>query len=104
MRTPEEVTLALKHASDIFTTVVSNPDNNDLPAITNRLISILMQVVKFDGTANVHNLFGVVATNKDYLATTVKAAIFAITTILSIYDNTISADATTATRRRLEAV
>ena len=65
MRTLEEVTLALKEASNIFSTVVVKPDDNDLSAIANSLIPILMQVVKFDGTANVHKLFGVVATNKD---------------------------------------
>ena len=56
-----------------------------------------MQVVKFDGTANVHKLLGVVATNKDYLTTTGQATIFAIPVILFIYKNTIPADATTAT-------
>ena len=97
MRTPEEVTLALKESSDIFTIIVGKPDDNDLSEIANSLISILMQVVKFDGTANVHKLLGVVATNKDYLATTGQATIFAIPVILFIYKNTIPADATTAT-------
>ena len=97
MRTPEEVTLALKESSDIFTIIVGKPDDNDLSEITNSLISILMRVVKFDGTANVHKLLGVVATNEDYLTTTGQATIFAIPVILFIYKNTIPADATTAT-------
>ena len=53
--------------------------------IANSLISILIQVVKFDGTANVHNLLHVVATDEDYLATTGQAATFAAPAILSIY-------------------
>ena len=103
MPTPKEITLALKNASNLFTTVVGKPDDNDLSEITDSLISILLEVVKFDGTANIHKLFGVVATNKDYLATTGQAATFTIPTILSVNDNTIPANATTSTCRRLEA-
>ena len=102
MHTLEEVTLELKHASDIFITVVSTPDDNELSTMDASLISILMQIVKFDATTNVHKLFGVVATDEDYLATTGQAAIFAVPAIISIYYNTIPAN-TTATCRRLEA-
>ena len=99
MRTSEEVTLALKETSNIFTGIVGKPDDNDMSAIANSLISILMQVVKFIGTANVHKLFGVIATDEDYLTTTGQAAIFVIPAIMSIYDNMIPANFTTATCR-----
>ena len=65
MHTTEEVTLALKQASDLSTTVFSKTDDNELSAIADSLISILLQVFKFDGTANIHKLFGIVATNED---------------------------------------
>ena len=42
MRTPEEVTLALNEASESFTTIFGKPDNNNLMAIANSFISILM--------------------------------------------------------------
>ena len=103
MRTPEEVTLALKQASGLFTTVVGNTNENDLPEIDDILISISLQVVKFDGTANIQKLFGVVGTDEDYLAKTGQVATFAVPAILSMYYDTIPADTTTATCRSLEA-
>ena len=103
MRTLKEVTLALKQASDLFTVVFGKPDDNELLAISGILISILLQVVKLDGTINIHKLFGVVATDEEYLATTVQAATFYVPAILYIYDDTIPADSTTTTCRRLEA-
>ena len=63
-----------------------------------------MRVLKFDGTNNVHKLFGVIATNEDYLDTTGKLVPFAIPKILSVYDDTIPEDAATAKCRKLEAV
>ena len=42
MRTLEEVTLALKEASNLFTAVVGKPDDNDLSEISDSLISFLM--------------------------------------------------------------
>ena len=86
MRTPEEVTLALKQASDLFTTAVGKPDDNYLSESFDSLISILLQVVKFDGTTNIHKLFGVVASDENYLATTGQAEKFAVPVILSVYD------------------
>ena len=103
MRTPKEVTLALKQASNLFTTVDGKPDENNLSAIAESLISISVQVVKSDGTFNTHKLFGVFATDEDYLATTGKAETFAVPTILSVYEETIPYDATTSTCRRLDA-
>ena len=103
MRTPEEVTLVLKQASDLFTTVVGKPNDNNMSEIADSLIFISIQVVKFDGTDNIHKLFGVVATEKEYLATTGQAEKFDVPVILSVYDKTIPVDATTATCRRLEA-
>ena len=70
MGTPEEVTLALKEASDNFNTVVGKHNDNDLMAISDVLVSPLMQVVKCDATTNIHKLFGVVAADDDYTATT----------------------------------
>ena len=102
MCTPKEVTQALKQASDIFTTVVGKPDDNNLLAIADSLISILLAVFKLDGTTNIHNLFGVFATNEDYLATMGQAATFAVPAILYIYENMIPSGATSATCRRLE--
>ena len=103
MHTPEEVTLVLKKASDLFTTAVGKPDDNNLTAIADSLISILLLVLKFYGTANIHKLFGVVATDEDYLAKTVQADTFSVPVILSVYNETIPVDATTTTCRRLEA-
>ena len=103
MRTPEEFTLVIKQASEIFTTVVGKPNDNNLLAIADSLIFILLQVVKFNGTANIHKLFGVVATDKDYLATTGQAETFSVPAILSVYDKTIRSIATIATCIRLEA-
>ena len=104
MRTPKEFTLTLKQASNIFTNFVRKPDDNNLLAITDSLISNLLQAVKFDENTNIHKLFGVVSTDKDYIATTGQAAIFVVPLILSIYVNTIPAEDTTTTCRRLEAV
>ena len=103
MGTPKEVTLALKQASDLFNTVVDKTDENDLSEIAYSLIYILVQVVKFDRIANIHKMFGIVATDKDYLATTIKASTFSFPVILSIYDNTILANTTTTMCIMLEA-
>ena len=62
-----------------------------------------MQVVKFDRIANIHKMFGIVATDKDYLATKIKASTFSFPVILSIYDNTILANTTTTMYIMLEA-
>ena len=104
MCTPKEVTLALKQASELFTNIVGKPDDKNLSVNADSLIYILPQVIKLDGTANIHKLFGVVATYKDYLAIMGQAETFAVPTILAVYVETILANATTATCRRLEAM
>ena len=48
-------------------------------------------------------MVGVVTTDKDYLATTGQAATFAVPAILSVYDDTITANATITPCRRFEA-
>ena len=103
MRNPEEVTLALKDVSDTFTTIVGKPDNNDLLAISNMIISSLVQVVKFDATNTGHELFGVIESDEDYLETTGQTATFVIPPVLTIYESSIPANATAATCRKMEA-
>ena len=93
MCTLEEVTLALKDVSDTFTTIVGKPDNNDMSAISDVLISTLMQVVKYNATNTVHKLFGVIASNEDYLETTGQTATFLIPPVRSIYDSLIGGPA-----------
>ena len=43
-----------------------------------------MKVVKFDVINNVHKLFGVIASGKDYIETTGQAAMFTIPEVLTI--------------------
>ena len=55
MRTPAEFSLALNQASEDFVSVASKHGDNDLSKISDVLISMLMGLVKYDGTNNVHN-------------------------------------------------
>ena len=103
MRIPEEVTLAFKEASDNFTTVVGKPDDNNLTGMLHVLISTLMHVVKYDTTATVNMIFGIVASDEDCLATTGQTATFVIPAVLSIYDDLIPANDTAATCRKTKA-
>ena len=104
MCTPAEVTLTLKEAIDAFATVAGKPNDNKTSAISDVLISTLMMVVKYNGTNNVQKIYGVIATDKDYAATTGQTVPFDIPNVLNVYDKATPPDATIATVWQLEVV
>ena len=59
--------------------------------------------MKYNATANVHKLFGVVVMDEEYIVTTSQAVLFVIPAILSVYDDMIAGNATTTICRKMEA-
>ena len=64
--TPEEVTAALKAASDAFPTITGRPADENIIKIVRIISAILRQVDDYDEVKAIHNLEGVVLTATSY--------------------------------------
>ena len=90
MGTPAEVTLTLNEESGAFASVDRKPDNNDLSKIRSALISTLIIAVKYDASNNIHKLWGITATDANYLITTSQAVAFVMPPCLILRHNILS--------------
>ena len=99
--TPEEVTLALKEATDAFPPLgARRPTDDDLVSIRESLSPILM-TIPYDAIDNLHNLWGVIAPTAAY--TTLYATAFPIPRKLPFYDDAIASSANVADIRKQES-
>jgi len=100
MRTPEEVTLVLKEASENYAAFVHKPTDADITAMAETLTPILMEI-DYDPVGGTHNLWGVIAPANDYIKQ--YNCSFAIPPRQRLYDDGIAKDATTSEVRKAEA-
>ena len=84
---PAELTLAILKATEGFTVIMDRPMDNNLIEIRQLLVPVLMQTT-YDELRLRHNLVGV-RYEKNY-----KKGAYAITPVISLYDDNIDKDAT----------
>jgi hypothetical protein len=98
--TPNAITRLFKEAHDAFPPLEGNPSNNDLLAIWETLLPLLM-VIPYDQLNGVHSLAANLTKAVKYKAD--NGAKFVCPAHLPLYDKTIADDATTVVPVRTEA-
>ena len=98
---PDAVTLLFKEAFDIFPPIEGKPTDDDLLAIREALLPILM-VIPFDTVGGIHSLTALLMDEAKY-ATTHGGNGFVRPVRLPLYDERIADDAPTVVRVRAEA-
>ncbi len=97
----EAITLLFKEASEAFTPIDGKPTDDDLLAIREKVLPILM-MIPYDQLTAVHSLTGLITNKVRYMAEHGNAA-FLRPTRLPLYDTNIADDAKTVVRVRAEA-
>jgi len=98
--TPEAITLLLKEATEAFTAIDGKPSDDDILAIRETLLPLLMDI-PFDLVGGVHSLTGLITETVTYEADHGNNA-FVRPARLPLYDSTIPDDATTVARVKRE--
>ena len=96
--TPDAITCLFKEASDSFPPLEGKPTNDDLLAIQEQLVPILM-VIDYDQLKGIHSLTAILTEAAKYEAGHGNKK-FVRPTRLPLYDTTIADDATTVVRVR----
>ena len=99
--TPEAITRLFKEAYDTFPPLKGKPTNDDLLAIRETLLPLLM-VIPYDQLKVIHSLTVILAEAAKYKAEH-SGVKFIWPSRLPLYDKNISDDATTVVRVRAEA-
>ena len=94
--TPEAITLLLKEATEAFTVIKGKPSDDDILAIRETLLPLLMDI-PFDLVGGVHSLTRLITETATYEADHGHNA-FVRPARLPLYDSTIPDDATTVAR------
>jgi hypothetical protein len=97
---PEAITLLLKEATEAFTVIEGKPLDDDILAIRETLLPLLMDI-PFDLVGGIHSLTGLITETATYKADHGNTA-FVRPTRLPLYDSTIPDDATTVVRVKRE--
>jgi len=90
--TPDAITCLFKEAHDAFLPLEGNPSNDDLVAIQETILPLLM-VIPYDQLNRVHSLLVILAKAVKYKAN--HGSKFVCPACLPLYDKTIADDATT---------
>jgi hypothetical protein len=98
---PDAVTLLFKEAFNVFPPIKGEPTNDDLLAIREVLLPILM-VIPFDLLGGVHSLTALLMDDTKYTANH-SSKKFVGPKHLPLYDDTIANNASTVVRVRAEA-
>ena len=98
--TPEAITLLLKEATEDFTVIEGKPSDDDILAIRETLLPLLMDI-PFDLVGGLHSLTGLITETATYEADHGNNA-FVRPARLPLYDATIPDDATTVARVKRE--
>jgi hypothetical protein len=98
---PEAITHLFKEAYDTFPPLEGKPTDEDLLAIRETLLPLLM-VIPYDQLKGIHSLTAILAEAAKYKAKHGNAK-FVRPSRLSLYDKNIADDATTVVRVRAEA-
>ena len=98
---PDAVTLLFKEAFDIFPPIEGKPTDDDLLAIREALLPILM-VIPFDAVGGIHSLTALLMDEAKY-ATAHGGNEFVRPVRLPLYDEHIADDAPTVVRVHAEA-
>jgi len=98
--TPEAITLLLKEATEDFTVIEGKPSDDDILAIRETLLPLLMDI-PFNLVGGIHSLTGLITETATYEADHGNTA-FVRPTHLPLYDSTILDNATTVQRVKLK--
>ena len=98
--TPEAITLLLKEASEAFTPIEGKPTDDNILAIHENLLPLLMDI-PYDLLGGVHSLTGLITEATTYAAEHGNVA-FVRPTRLPLYDPNIPDNATTVVQVKLE--
>ena len=97
---PADLTLALKKATEGFTTIVDRPTENNLIEIRQLLLPVLMKT-KYDELTLTHNLSGDILPSERYQHI-YKKGDYLIPPVIKLYDDTIYKNATRTELHRAE--
>ncbi len=102
MSSPSDVMKLLQDTLDTQPTIVSQPNNDDLLALKEKLLDIL-QTISYNRVDGVHHVVGVIQSDTAYKADHNGVA-FPIPKRLGLWDNKIAKDATVVELKKAEAI
>jgi hypothetical protein len=102
MSSPSDVVKLLQDTLDTQPTIVSQPNNDDLLALKEKLLDIL-QTISYDRADGVHHVVGVIQSDTAYKADNNGVA-FPIPKRLGLWDDKITKDATVVELKKAEAI
>ena len=89
---PEELSLAIEKANELFAAIATKPTDDDIVNIRQLLVPVLMST-KYDELKNKHNISGVILPHIRY-ENIYGVVPFLIPLLVSLYDTSIATDST----------
>jgi hypothetical protein len=102
MTSPADVMKLLQDALDTQPTIISQPNDDNLLALKEKLLDIL-QIISYDRADMFHHVMGVMQTESAYMADHTSAA-FPIPKRLGLWDDKIAKDATVVEMKKAKAI
>ncbi len=102
MSSPLDVVKLLQDTLDTQPTIASQPNNNDLLALKEKLLNVLHSI-SYNRADGVHHVVGVIQSDTAYKADHNGVA-FSISKCLGLWDDKIAKDATVVELKKAEAI
>jgi hypothetical protein len=102
MTPPADVTKLLQDALDTQPTIISQPNNDNLLALKEKLLDVL-QTISYDRADGFHHVVGVMQMESTYMADHEGSA-FIIPKRLGLWDNKSAKDATVVEMKKAKAI